>query len=125
MTVGTLAAYQLGEANYRPEVAATMLVTTLSLFHLAAGLLARDQHDTIFSRAAIPGPTQLRRYGIVVVAIILVTTIGILQRIFETTELSFAQWSICVGIAASLVVVEELIKLVLRQRERRHVEAAT
>jgi Ca2+-transporting ATPase len=125
MTVGTLAAYQLGQANYRPEVAVTMLVTTLSLFHLAAGLLARDQHDTIFSRAAIPGATQLRRYGVVVVAIILVTTIGLLQRIFQTTELSLAQWATCTGIAATLVLVEELIKLLTRQRERRHVEAAT
>jgi P-type Ca2+ transporter type 2C len=119
MTVGTLAAYQIGEANASPEVAATMLLTTMSLFHLAAGLLARDQHNTIFSRAAIPGPTQLRRYGIVVVAIVLVTTIGLLQRIFETTELRLSQWSICVGLAASLVVVEELIKLVLRRRDRR------
>jgi Ca2+-transporting ATPase len=125
MTVGTLAAYQIGESNYSPEVAATMLLTTLSLFHLAAGLLARDQHNTIFSRAAIPGPTQLRRYGIALLAIILVTTIGFLQRIFETTELSFSQWSTCIGIAASLVVVEELIKLVIRQRGRHRVPAAT
>ena len=119
MTVGTLAAYQVGEPNYGPEVAATMLLTTLSLFHVAAGLLARDQHHTIFSRAAIPGSTQLRRYGIALGAIILVTTIGLLQRIFDTTELSFAQWSICVGIAASLVVIEELIKLTIRARTRK------
>jgi P-type Ca2+ transporter type 2C len=95
-----------------------MLLTTLALFHVAAGLLARDQHNTIFSRAAIPGPTQLRRYGIVLLLTIAVTTIGFLQRIFGTTELSFAQWSICIGIAASLVVVEELIKLVVRRRVR-------
>jgi P-type Ca2+ transporter type 2C len=121
MTVGTLAAYQIGESNYSPEVAATMLLTTLSLFHVVAGLLARDQHNTIFSRAAIPGSTQLRRYGIALLAIILVTTIGFLQRIFQTTELDLAQWGICIGIAASLVVVEELIKLILRQRHRRRV----
>jgi hypothetical protein len=53
-------------------------------------------HDT-FSRAAIPGPTQLRRYGIVLVLSIAVTTIGILQ----------------------------LIKLVIRQRHHRRVPAAT
>jgi Ca2+-transporting ATPase len=87
------------------------------------GLLARDQHNTIFDRAAIPGPTQLRRYGIALLAIILVTTIGFLQRIFDTTELNLAQWGICVGIAASLVVIEELIKLVIRQRDRRRVAA--
>jgi P-type Ca2+ transporter type 2C len=118
MTVGTLVAYQIGESNYGPEVAATMLLTTLALFHVAAGLLARDQHNTIFSRAAIPGPTQLRRYGLVLLATIAVTTIGFLQRIFETTELSLSQWSICIGIAVSLVVVEELIKLVIRRRVR-------
>jgi Ca2+-transporting ATPase len=88
---------------------------------VAAGLLARDQHNTIFSRAAIPGPTQLRRYGIALLAIIAVTTIGFLQQIFDTVELSFTQWSICIGLAASLVVVEELIKLVIRQRHRRRV----
>ena len=49
-----------------------------------------------------------------------VTTIGLLQRIFQTTELDLAQWSICIGIAASLVVVEEQVKLVMRQRQRRN-----
>jgi len=126
MTVGALVAYQIGDTQYDdPVVAATMLLTTLSLFHVAAGLLARDQRDTIFSRAAIPGSTQLRRYGIALAAIILVTTLGLLQRIFKTTELTFAQWSICIGIAATLVVVEELIKLVLRQRSRQRAPAAT
>ena len=126
MTVGALAAYQIGDTQYdAPVVAATMLLTTLSLFHVAAGLVARDQRDTIFSRAALPGPTQLRRYGLVVLAIILVTTIGFLQRIFGTTELSFSQWSICIGLAASLVLVEELIKLVIRQRDRRRAAPAT
>jgi P-type Ca2+ transporter type 2C len=124
MTVGALVAYQIGESRYEVAVAATMLLTALSLSHLAAGLLARDQRNTIFSRAALPGPTQLRRYGIALLAIIAVTTIGFLQRIFETVELSFTQWSICVGIAASLVVVEELIKLVVRRRDRRSVAAA-
>jgi Ca2+-transporting ATPase len=125
MTVGALVAYQIGDSNYSPEVAATMLLTTLSLSHLAAGLLARDQRNTLFSRAALPGPTQLRRYGLTLLAIIAVTTIGILQRIFHTVELNLSQWSICIGLAASLVVVEELIKLVIRRRDRRSVTVGT
>jgi P-type Ca2+ transporter type 2C len=119
MTVGALVAYQIGDSQDGPAVGATMLVTALSLSHLAVGLLARDQRNTILSRAALPGPTQLRRYGIALLAIIAATTIGFLQRILETVELDLAQWGICIGIAASLVVVEELIKLVLRQRDRR------
>ena len=97
-------------------VAATMLLTTLSLFHVAAALLCRDEVNTIFDRSAIPEVTQLRRYGIALVAIVLVTSLGVLQRIVDTTWLTFAQWCICAAIAASLVVVEELIKLVLRRR---------
>ncbi|MGH2357938.1 MAG: cation transporting ATPase C-terminal domain-containing protein, partial [Candidatus Limnocylindria bacterium] len=125
MTVGALVAYQVGESRDGAALAATMLLTTLSLFHVAAGLLARDQRNTIFDRAALPGPTQLRRYAIALLAIVAVTTIGFLQRIFGTVELSFSQWSICVGLAASLVVVEELIKLVIRRRDRRGVTPRT
>jgi P-type Ca2+ transporter type 2C len=102
-----------------------MLLTALSLSHLVVGFLARDQRNTIFNRAAIPGTTQLRRYGIALLAIIAVTTIGFLQRIFDTVELNLAQWGICIGIAASLLVVEELIKLVLRWRDRRHLTPQT
>jgi P-type Ca2+ transporter type 2C len=121
MTVGSLLAYQIGESLEGRVLGSTMLLTTLSLFHVAAGLLARDQRNTIFARAAIPGTTQLRRYGLALLAIIAVTTIGFLQRIFNTVDLSFGQWAICVGFAAGLVVVEELIKFVLRRRERRNI----
>ena len=123
MTLGTLIAYQIGEANYDVVVASTMLLTTLSLFHLAAGLLARDQVRTIFSRAGIPGPTQLRRYGIALAAIILVTEIGFLQRVFSVVDLTLAQWGICLGIAMTLVVVEEVIKVFIRRRDRKSAPA--
>jgi Ca2+-transporting ATPase len=117
MTAGALAAYQIADARYDEAVAPTMLLTTLSLFHLAAGWLARDERNTIFDREALPGTTQLRRYGIALIAIIAATTIGFLQRILGTVELSFEQWAICIGLASTLVIVEELIKLVIRRRE--------
>ena len=121
MTIGGLVAYQIGESNWGPVVGSTMLLTTLSLFHVAAGLLARDQHKTIFSRDQIPDASQLRRYGFALLAIIAVTTIGILEQIFGTVEMTFGQWTICIGFALTLVVVEELIKFVLRRRERPNV----
>jgi Ca2+-transporting ATPase len=123
MTVGSLVAYGIG-SQVDATVATTMLLTTLSLFHLAAGLLARDQWNTVFDRAALPGATQLRRYGLALLAIILVTSLGFLQRIFGTTSLSFAQWWICIGLAASLVAVEEAVKLVLRHRTGRRSSVA-
>jgi Ca2+-transporting ATPase len=116
MTVGALAAYQIGHSQDGAVVGGTMLLTTLSVFHLAAALLCRDQVHTIFDRDAIPGSVQLRRYGLAVVAIIAVTGLGFLQRIFGTTTLTVAQWCTCLALAASLVVVEEAIKWVLRRR---------
>ena len=124
MTIGTLVAFQIGEGSYSIPVAGTMLLTTLSLFHLAAGLLARDQADTIFSRDAIPSPTQLRRYGLALLAIVLVTEIGFLQRLFSTVDLTLTQWGICAGLALSLVVVEEVIKVFIRRRSRRGARTA-
>ena len=115
MTVGALAAYQIGDDQDGAIVAATMLLTTLSLFHVAGAFLSRDQLHTIFDRDAVPGVMQLRRYAIALLAIILVTTLDFLQRIFDTSGLTFTQWCICIGIATSIVVVEELIKLVLRR----------
>ena len=123
MTVGTLIAYQIGESNYDAAVASTMLLTTLSLFHLAAGFLAREQVHTIFDRRLVPGATQLRRYALSLAAIILVTKIGFLQRIFSMVDLSLEQWWICLGLASSLVVVEELIKVFIRRRSRAGVPA--
>jgi P-type Ca2+ transporter type 2C len=123
MTVGTLIAYQIGESNYDEAVASTMLLTTLSLFHLAAGFLAREQLHTIFDRRLLPGATQLRRYALSLAAIILVTKIGFLQRIFSMVDLNLEQWWICLGLASSLVVVEELIKVFIRRRSRAGVPA--
>ena len=99
MTVGSLVVYEIAEPEYGEAVASTMLLTTLSLFHLAGGLLARDQLNTILDRSAIPGTIQLRRYGIALLAIVAVTALGFLQRIFSTVSLSFSQWWICIGIA--------------------------
>ncbi|MFY8158138.1 MAG: cation transporting ATPase C-terminal domain-containing protein [Ilumatobacteraceae bacterium] len=45
----------------------------------------------------------------------LVTVVGPLQRLFLTTSISFTQWIICAAVASSVVFVEELRKLVIRQ----------
>lgn len=123
MTAGSLAAYQIGVEWEDAVLASTMLLTTLSLFHLAGALLSRDQENTIFDSRALPAVAQLRRYGIALLAIVLVTTLDFLQRIFGTTEMTLGQWGTCVGLAATLIVVEEIVKAVLRSRRREPVTA--
>ena len=66
MTTGALVAYQIGDDDGGAVVAATMLLTTLSLFHVVAGLLSRDQVNTIFDRDAVPASraaAPVRRLG--------------------------------------------------------------
>ncbi|MGO4255823.1 cation-translocating P-type ATPase [Marmoricola sp. RAF53] len=116
MTIGSLAAYQIGDHQDGALVAGTMLLTTLSVFHLVAALLSRDQHGTVFDRDALPGAVQLRRYGVAALALVAIVGLDFLNRIFDTTALTSGQWCTCIGIALSLLVVEELIKWVLRRR---------
>jgi P-type Ca2+ transporter type 2C len=124
MTVGALVAYQIGDAHGGPVIGATALLTTLSLFHLVVGLMSRDQYNSIFNRAAIPAATQLRRYGFALLAIIAATTLSPLEQMLDTAELNVSMWSISIGLALSLVVIEELIKLAIRIRDRSHDRAA-
>ena len=46
-----------------------------------------------------------------VLTIILATELGFLQRILGTASLSPDQWAICLVVALSLIVVEEVRKL--------------
>jgi P-type Ca2+ transporter type 2C len=119
MTVGVLSAYQWAAPVGGAVVASTMLLTTLSLFHVVAGLCVRDERGSLFSRAGLPGGQQLRLYGLALLLTLLVTEIGILQRIFGTASLSLNQWLVAIGIALSLLVVEEVIKVFLRRSARR------
>ncbi len=47
-----------------------MLLTTLSVFHVFAALLCRDQTNTVFDRDTFPGVMQLRRYAVSMLAIV-------------------------------------------------------
>ena len=112
-----MVAYQSAEPKFGPAIANTMLLTTLSCSTSLPGTWPATSETRSSTGACCLEPTQLRRYGIALLAIIAVTTIGFLQRIVGTVDLSLSQWSVCIGLAATLVVIEELIKLVLRRRE--------
>ena len=59
---------------------------------------------------------QLRLFGMSLLLTLLATELGFLQRIFGTTSLTLNQWLVCIGVALSLLVVEEVIKFYLARR---------
>jgi len=84
---------------------------------VAVGLSARSQTRTLFTRDLVSDRRQLTLYGGTLLAIILATELSVLQRILGTTSLTGGQWLVCLLLAASLIVVEEITKFVLRRRE--------
>lgn len=49
--------------------------------------------------------------GISIVGVVLATELGILQKVLGTVSLTGEQWLVCIGVALSLIVVEEIKKL--------------
>ena len=93
-----------------------MAVTVFSLMNVALGLSARSETRTIFSREIVSDRRQLTLYGGTLLAIVLATELGVLNRILDTTSLTGGQWLVCLALAAGLIVVEEVVKLILRRR---------
>jgi P-type Ca2+ transporter type 2C len=116
VAVGTLLVKAWADDEYDELVGTTMLITTISLFHVVAALCVRDETGTVFSRANLPGRTQLQLYGLALLLALLVTEVGLMQRIFGTTSLTGNQWLICIGVALTLLVLEEGVKFFLRAR---------
>jgi hypothetical protein len=102
-------------SNYTADasVVLTMMFTTFVFQQLLNVFNARTETESIFSRRA-----PNRSLTVVVLALfviqIVVVQFGPLQSIFRTVDLSALQILLCLGIAAVVVVTEELRKLVDR-----------
>ena len=117
MAAGTLLVLELapGEPGYdTASVASTMAFVTFVFYQFFNILNSRNETHSVFNRrtftnwrlwAALAGTISIQ---------ILVTLIGPLQDLFNVTSISVAQWLICAAVASSVVVVEEIRKLIVR-----------
>ncbi|HKT40709.1 MAG TPA: cation-translocating P-type ATPase C-terminal domain-containing protein, partial [Ktedonobacterales bacterium] len=120
MALGSLLllAFAQPVAGVSALVAGTMAFTAFTFFNVFTGLTARDETQTMFTRNLFEDRRQVLLFGLSLLLAFLVTELGFLQRIFETTALTFNQWLVCIGVAATLVVVDEVIKFFLRRSRR-------
>ena len=118
MALGTLLLLETAPPVIGAVAASTMALTAFSLFQVAAGLTARDETQTVFNRDILQDGRQVRLFGLTLLLTFLITQLGFMQRIFGTTALTLGQWLICIGVAATLVVIDEVIKLFLRHHRR-------
>jgi P-type Ca2+ transporter type 2C len=116
MAALTLGIVAWGDHRYDLIVATTMGLTTLSLMHIVAALEAREPTGTIFKRYTIENRRFVQLIGAALVLTFLVTSLGPLQRIFDTTSLTSAQWRICLLGPIVYLAMVELGKLIDRRR---------
>ena len=115
MGVGTLGVIVWAGNQYDDTVAHTMGLVTFSLFHLFYSLETSNAERTLFSSELLENPILVRTSALSVVTIFLATAFGPLQRVLDTVELSPELWAVCIVVAATIIVVEEVRKLVRRR----------
>ena len=113
---GTLGVIVWATEAYDVVIGHTMGLVTFSLFHLFFSLETANEERTIFSSELLDNPTLLKASALSILSIFLATTFGPLQRILDTGELTAEQWGLCIVIAAVIIVVAEIRKLVIRRR---------
>ena len=118
MAVGTLAVFATApgaeaEAGVA-TVAGTMGFNTFVLFQFFNILNVRGEDRSVFSRYTFTNKALWWALGAVVALQAAVTHLGPVQRLFDTTDISPAQWLVCIAVASSITWIEEARKLVTR-----------
>lgn len=96
-------------------MAGTMAFNTFVLFQFFNILNARSDRNSVFRRHTFTNPQLWSALTVVIVLQVGVTHVGFMQRLFETTSISAAQWLITIAVASSVLWLEELRKMVARR----------
>ena len=111
MATGTLAAYAWGERSNSHEYAVTLAFTTFVLFQFFNIFNARAEHGSAFDRQFFSnGQLWLALIAVVVLQGVVVHW-GPAQAIFDTVDLSLADWAWSLAMASSVLLLEEARKL--------------
>jgi Ca2+-transporting ATPase len=114
MAVGTLAVYAWGLAHGGPAKAVTLAFTTFVLFQFFNIFNARFEHGSAFNRQFFRnGKLWLALAGVVTLQVLAVHW-GPAQKIFDTVDLSLAEWGLAAVVASSALLLEEIRKFGLR-----------
>ena len=118
MAAGTLGVLAYGIDAGSEKWALTMAFTTFVLFQLFNAINARSDVSTALHRDSLRNRALWLALGAVLVLQLMAVHVGPVQRIFGTTSFAAGDWLLCVGVASTVLWVEELRKLVVRRRRR-------
>jgi len=118
MAAGTL----ILERAYTPAgavIAVTMGATVFSLYNILVGVSCRSETGSAFNRDLLADRRQVQLYGLALLLTILGTELGFLQHLLGTASLTGQQWLVCIVVALTVLVVDEVIKLFMRRSRGR------
>jgi Ca2+-transporting ATPase len=120
MAVGTLAAYAWGASGDGDHAyAVTLAFTTFVLFQFFNIFNARAEHDSAFGRQFFDNRRLwLALFGVVGLQIVVVHWAPA-QAVFDTVDLTLADWILATLIASTVLVFDEVRKLAERIVRRR------
>lgn len=79
---------------------------------------------TVGREIAQPVPTAFIATVAVLILLILIVQVDALQGCFTTTGLTVGQWFVCAAVGTSILIVGELVKGIIRTRDRRRHQPA-
>jgi P-type Ca2+ transporter type 2C len=124
MTIGTLGVFLYALGYAEPAYAVTLAFTTFVLFQFFNVFNARAEHGSAFNANFFRnGKLWLALAGVLLLQVAVVHWPPA-QAIFGTTALTAADWLLATAVAASVLVLEELRKLVLLPFRRRRIARA-
>jgi Ca2+-transporting ATPase len=124
MAAGTLGVLTAARAAWGEPVALTMAFTTFVLLQFFNALNARSARRSVFGRHLFTNRWLWGSFGVVIALQVLIVHWVPAMSVFGTVSLGAVHWALCVAVAASILVIEELVKLAGRARRQRAVRAA-
>jgi Ca2+-transporting ATPase len=106
---------QLGVAT----VAGTMAFVTFVFFQVFNLLNVRNDLRSVFSRETLENRSAFVATAAVIVLLVLIVEMDVAHGFMTTTDLTSGQWLACVAIGSAVLWAGELVKVVLRARDRR------
>lgn len=119
MAAGTLGVLAWARGQHTEAVALTMAFTTFVLFQFFNALNARAEQETVFTRHLFSNRWLWLSFAVVVALQVAIVQLPLLHDLFRTTALTAGQWALAAGVAATVLLVEEAVKLVSRFARRR------
>jgi P-type Ca2+ transporter type 2C len=111
MAVITLGVISWATVQYGDAVARTMGLTAFALTNIWFALETSDEDNSVFSNSILANPTLLKMAGLAIIATVVTSEIGLLNRLIGTVNLSTEQWGISIVASLAIVVLCEIKKL--------------